>query len=151
MLPPFVLTVLKILLLVILYFFIYRAVRSLAADLYARREPKPKKQRRPPRKAARGGAPARLVMLDSSGKKVGTYRLDGTMEIGRSSSCAIRPDDTYISQVHARVAPRGEGWVVEDMGSTNGTYLNQRRVQVPTGIEPGDRIRVGKTVLEVRR
>lgn len=150
MIPPFVLTVLKILLLVLLYFFIYRAVRSLAADLYERRTRAPK-ERRPPRRTGKGGAPARLVMLDSGGKKAGTYKLEGSLQIGRSGSCQIRPEDTYISQVHARVAPRGDGWVVEDMGSTNGTYLNQRRVQVPTKIEAGDRIRIGKTVLEVRR
>lgn len=148
--PPFVLTVLKILLLAILYFFIYRAVRAIVADLYGRggrREGRGREAR-----PARGGKgePRRLVVVDQQGRKVATHRLDGTLQIGRSPACQIRPDDTYLSQVHARVAPRGDGWVVEDLGSTNGTYLNRRKVAVPTRIAPGDRIRLGKTVLEVR-
>ena len=144
--PPFVLTVLKILLLVLLYFFIYRAVRSLTADLYVRR----REGRREPKATTRRGEPRRVVLLDADGKKQATYALDGPLQIGRADSCEIRPKDTYLSHVHARLAPRGEGWVVEDLGSTNGTFLNQRKVQVPTPIAPGDRIRVGKSVLEVR-
>ena len=153
--PPFVLTVLKVLLLLLLYFFIYRAIRTIAADLYGGRR-RERRRTREPRPARRGrigrGEPRQLVMIDGMGRKVSTHRLDGgTIQIGRDPSCQIRPDDTYISQRHARIARRGEGWVVEDLGSTNGTYLNQRKVAVPTRIEPGDRIRVGKTVLEVRR
>ena len=148
--PPFVLTVLKILLLLLLYFFIYRAVRSITSDLYGRRERGGRQKTRPVRRP-RGGAPKRVVLLDPGGKKVGSHPLAGTLQIGRAKSCKIRPDDSYISEVHAQIAPRGDGWVVEDMGSTNGTYLNQRKITVPTPIAAGDRIRVGKSVLEVRR
>lgn len=148
--PPFVITVLKVLLLLLLYFFLYRAVRSIAADLYPRAERRGREPR--PARARKGrGRPGRVVVLGPEGNKVGTYRLERAMQIGRDATCEIRPPDTYISQVHARLAPRGDGWVVEDMGSTNGTYLNQRKVQVPTRIAPGDRIRLGKTVLEVRK
>jgi hypothetical protein len=150
--PPFVLTVLKFLLLALLYFFIWRAVRAIAADLYGRGRER-RRGRGEPKPARRSGKgqPKRVVMIDDKGRQVSTFRLDGALQIGRSSACQIRPEDTYISQVHARIAPRGDGWVVEDMGSTNGTYLNQRKVAVPTEIAPGDRIRIGKTVLEVRR
>lgn len=148
--PPFVLTVLKVLLLLLLYFFLYRAVRSITADLYPRGERR-RREPRPPRSRRGRGQPRRVVVLGPQGEKVGTYRLEGPLQVGRDSTCEIRPPDTYISQVHARLAPRGDGWVVEDMGSTNGTYLNQRKVQVPTRIAPGDRIRIGKTVLEVRK
>lgn len=149
--PPFVLTVLKILLLALLYFFIYRAVRAIVADLYgrgARREARSGGQGRPARTGR--GEPKRLVVMDQQGRKLETHRLDGTLQIGRSPACQIRPDDTYLSQVHARVARRGDGWVVEDLGSTNGTYLNKRKVTAPTPIAPGDRIRLGRTILEVR-
>lgn len=149
--PPFVLTVLKILLLLLLYFFLYRAVRSITADLYAGGRERRRREPKAPRARRGRGQPGRVVVLSPEGKKVGAYRLEGALQIGRDASCEIRPPDTYISQVHARLAPRGEGWVVEDMGSTNGTYLNQRKVQVPTRISPGDRIRLGKTVLEVRK
>ncbi|MGH2724014.1 MAG: FHA domain-containing protein FhaB/FipA [Actinomycetota bacterium] len=153
--PPFVLTVLKISLLVLLYFFLYRAVRVVVLDLYG-----PRQQRRPAGRPApsrsrpgkRGrGTPTKVVMLDQRGARVSTHRLSGTLQIGRATSCQIRPDDTYISQLHAKIFDRNGSWVVEDLGSTNGTYLNQRKVTVPTEIGPGDRIRVGKTILEVRR
>lgn len=149
--PPFVLTVLKILLLLLLYFFVYRAVRTISADL-AGGGGRGGRRSREPRGSRRGGRgePGRLLMTDASGN-TSTFRLNGPMEIGRDDACAIRPEDTYISQTHARVAQQGDGWVVEDLGSTNGTYLNQRKVAVPTRIHVGDRIRVGKTVLEVRK
>ena len=150
--PPFVLTVLKIALLVLLYFFIWRAVRTVALDLYggATRERRAKPADPAPRRRGRG-APSRVVVVSTNGGKGTTHRLAGTLEIGRASSCAIRPDDTYVSQQHARISNRGGTWVVEDLGSTNGTYLNQRKVTVPTEISVGDRIRIGKTVLEVRK
>ena len=151
--PPFVLTVLKIVLLVLLYFFVWRAVRAVTVDLYGGRErrtrPAQPKQKQPRRQ--RRGAPTRVVVLDEKGSKLSTHRLTGTLQIGRGSSCQIRPNDTYVSQMHAKISDRNGSWVVEDLGSTNGTYLNQRKVTVPTEISPGDRIRIGKTSLEVRK
>ena len=151
--PPFVLTVLKIVLLVLLYFFVWRAVRAVTVDLYGGRErrtrPAQPKQRQPRR--PRRGAPSKVVVLDERGSKISTHRLAGTLQIGRASSCQIRPNDTYVSQMHAKISNRNGSWVVEDLGSTNGTYLNQRKVTVPTELSPGDRIRIGKTSLEVRK
>jgi pSer/pThr/pTyr-binding forkhead associated (FHA) protein len=147
--PPFVLTILKVALLALLYLFIWRAVRAVVRDV----APKERTPRTPaktsPRK--RRGAPTKVVLLSARGGRVSTHRLSGTVEIGRAASCAIRPEDTYISQEHARISNRNGSWVLEDLGSTNGTYLNQRRITVPTEISAGDQIRVGKTVLEVRR
>jgi pSer/pThr/pTyr-binding forkhead associated (FHA) protein len=152
-LPPFVLTVLQIALLVLLYFFVWRAVRTVVVDLYGPRESRRSRKAEPrPKPARRGrGSPTKVVVVDERGGKVGTHRLSGTLQIGRASSCQIRLTDTYISQLHAKISERNGSWVVEDLGSTNGTYLNQRKVTVPTELSPGDRIRVGKTVLEVRR
>ncbi|MGH2710663.1 MAG: FHA domain-containing protein FhaB/FipA [Actinomycetota bacterium] len=148
--PAFVLTVLKIALLAFLYFFIWRAVRAVVIDLYGPREKRPRGERQRP--ARRGkGAPTKLVVLDANGNRVSTHRLSGTLEIGRDASCQIRPEDTYLSQKHARVFNRNGSWVVEDLGSTNGTYLNQQKVTVPSQLSPGDRIRIGKTVIEVRK
>jgi hypothetical protein len=148
--PPFVLTVLKISLLVLLYLFIWRSVRAIVLDLYG-----PRRSRRTNAKEAaparRRNVPTRVVVLNERGGKAGSYRLNGTLEIGRAASCEIRPEDTYISQQHARISSRNGDWVVEDLGSTNGTYLNQRRVTAPAELSPGDRIRVGKTTIEVRR
>jgi hypothetical protein len=151
--PPFVLTVLKIVLLLLLYFFVWRAVRAVVLDLYGGRvrERRPRTGEPKPKRGRQRGAATKLVVLDANGGRVSTHRLAGTIQIGRGKQCDIQPDDTYVSQVHARVSNRNGSWVVEDLGSTNGTYLNQRKVSGPTGISPGDRIRIGKTVLEVRR
>ena len=151
--PPFVLTVLKIVLLLLLYFFVWRAVRAVVLDLYGGRtqERRPRGAEPRPRRARGRGAPSKIVVLDANGGRISTHRLSGTIQIGRGSQCDVRPDDTYVSQLHAKISDRNGSWVVEDLGSTNGTYLNQRKVTAPTGISPGDRIRIGKTVLEVRK
>jgi hypothetical protein len=151
--PPFVLTVLKIVLLLLLYFFVWRAVRAVVLDLYGGRirERRPRAAEPKPKRGRARGAPSKIVVLDADGGRVSTHKLTGTIQIGRGKQCEIQPDDTYVSQVHARISNRNGSWVVEDLGSTNGTYLNQRKVAGPTGISPGDRIRIGKTVLEVRR
>ena len=73
------------------------------------------------------------------------------LQIGRSESCQIVLQDTYASQMHARVYPKDGEWFVEDLGSTNGTYLNRAKVSHPAPVGPGDEIRIGKTTLEVRR
>lgn len=152
--PPFVLAVLKFILLAFLYVFVYRAIRAILADLRGR---PPKQQRTPKRQAAKpraktrrssGGTPGKIIVR--AGGKPMTHRLRGTIEIGRADSCDVRLDDTYASQVHAKIFERNGAWAVEDLGSTNGTYLNQRRLSVPTEIAAGDEIRIGKTVLEVR-
>ena len=149
--PPFVLTVMKVSLLVMLYFFIYRAIRAIAVDLYGRRERRSRggARTRPIRRVK--AAPTKIVVLDEGGGKSGTYRLTGALQIGRDASCDISLSDTYASQQHARISDRNGSWVIEDLGSTNGTYLNQRKVTVPTALAPGDSIRIGKTVLEVRK
>jgi len=152
---PFVLSVLKYSLLVLVYFFIYRAVRSMAIDLSGRRTSTDKETAatRAPKaaKPPRGKAPTTVVVHAPDAKKPTTFRLSGPLEIGRADSCAIRLDDTYVSQQHARLSPRDGACLVEDLGSTNGTYVNDRRVQAPVEAKTGDVVRVGKTVLELRR
>ena len=153
---PFVLSVLKYALLVLLYFFVFRALRSVATDVSGRRRGATSQMQTPvaaaPAKASRGGrAPTQVVVHDAGRDKATTVRLSGPTDIGRGNGCAIRLEDTYVSQMHARLADRDGGWYVEDLGSTNGTYLNDRRVQAPVQVHAGDVVRVGKTVLELRR
>jgi pSer/pThr/pTyr-binding forkhead associated (FHA) protein len=153
---PFVLSVLKYSLLVLLYFFIFRAVRSVALDVAGRRRERAAGPGRPaaaaPARASKGGKPpSQVVVHDPDAPKPRTVRLSGSTQIGRADDCAIRLADTYVSQMHSRLFGKDGGWYVEDLGSTNGTFLNDRRVVQPVEVHAGDIVKVGKTVLELRR
>jgi pSer/pThr/pTyr-binding forkhead associated (FHA) protein len=154
---PFVLSVLKYALLVLLYFFVFRAVRSVAVEIAGRRRERGTTQMRtpstaPPAKPSKGGKPpTQVVVHEADGGKARTVRLSGSVEIGRRDGCAVRLSDTYVSQVHARLYGENGTWYVEDLGSTNGTFLNDARVSSPVEVHAGDVVKVGKTILELRR
>ena len=76
--------------------------------------------------------------------------MNGEVTIGRAASCHITLDDTYISQLHARVMPDAGGIAIEDLGSTNGTYLNRQRVTSKVIASIGDRLQLGGIVMELR-
>ena len=107
--------------------------------------------------AAPGGAPApapapvagQLVVVEPAAQRGRTYQVGSELSIGRAAGCQIAIDDTYVSQVHARVFARAGNYVVEDLGSTNGTYLNRKKVAGPMTMQRGDRLEVGNTVLEL--
>jgi pSer/pThr/pTyr-binding forkhead associated (FHA) protein len=88
---------------------------------------------------------------EPDGTKARTVRLKGSTQIGREAGCAVRLSDTYVSQVHARLYGENGAWFVEDLGSTNGTFLNDRKVTSAVEVHAGDVVKVGKTVLELRR
>jgi pSer/pThr/pTyr-binding forkhead associated (FHA) protein len=154
--PPFVLTVLKVVFLALLYFFIYRAIRSVVADIRpvgrtsgGRAQGGRDKQIAKPKGG--GKAPRSLVVLDEQGSKVETVQLNGTLQVGRAEACQIRLPDTYASSFHARIYNRDGSWYIEDLGSTNGTYLNHRRITAPAELRAGDKVKIGKTTLDLRR
>src|SRR3954462_4692960 len=77
--------------------------------------------------------------------------LDSVVDIGREPSLALHLDaDTQISRRHARISVQGGQVVAEDLGSTNGTYVNDQPISSPRALNPGDKVRVGLTVLELR-
>jgi pSer/pThr/pTyr-binding forkhead associated (FHA) protein len=155
--PPFVLDVLKYAFLTLLYFFVYQSLRSTAVDLAgggrgrASRSDAPAVSQREARRArGRTKTPRKLVVVDGGGGKPGTIRLEEALQVGRAEACQIRLGDTYISQFHARLFPRDGTWYIEDLGSTNGTYLNQRKLTGPSEVHAGDVVRLGKTTLELK-
>ena len=153
--PPFALTVLKVAFLALLYFFVYRAIRSVALDLRTAgpAAPAPGRPSAPRQSAtsAKSKPPRSILVTDERGAKIMTKGLDGSVQIGRGESCHVKLSDTYVSTAHARIFDKNGSWYVEDLGSTNGTYLNQRRITAPAEVHAGDRVKVGKTTLELRR
>lgn len=151
--PTIVLDLLKYVFLAVLYIFVGRAVRAIYQELRPAKTPRaaPAGTQRP-RSTRRGGkVPGKVKLIPPDGKEGKTYELDGELLIGRADKCHIVLDDDYASQVHARIFPRGESFLIEDMGSTNGTYLNRQKITSPTETFRGDKIKIGKTVLEMRR
>jgi pSer/pThr/pTyr-binding forkhead associated (FHA) protein len=88
-----------------------------------------------------------IVEGDDAGRQT---PLDRALEIGREASTGLPLDDEQTSRRHARVAPQGDHAVVEDLGSTNGTYLNGQPIEGERTLRPGDRLRIGLTVFELR-
>jgi pSer/pThr/pTyr-binding forkhead associated (FHA) protein len=79
---------------------------------------------------------------------------DGLAEVtvGRAAGCGLAlTEDTFVSQLHARLFRTDGTWQIEDLGSTNGTFLNRRKISGPQSLHVGDRVQVGRTVLEVSR
>jgi pSer/pThr/pTyr-binding forkhead associated (FHA) protein len=157
--PPIFLLAVKVAFLVVLYLFVARAVRAVVLDVFGPRAERRRPRSRPtapsrPVPRAGPGRPARrqpreLVVTDEGGRR--TVPLNGPMTVGRAATCDVVLADTYVSNVHARIYDRDGGWWLEDLGSTNGTYVNRTRVSTPTAVGPGDEIRMGKATLELRR
>jgi hypothetical protein len=94
----------------------------------------------------------RLVVLDPPGYRGRAFELADELTVGRAVGCGVAlPDDTFVSTLHARVFRRDGSLFVEDLGSTNGTFVNDRPVTSTVPIRVGDRLQVGKTVLELSR
>ncbi|MFF9339155.1 MULTISPECIES: FHA domain-containing protein [unclassified Streptomyces] len=171
------LTVMRLGFLAVLWLFVIVAVQVIRSDLFGtrvtqrgsrRQEARPQQSGRqpaaPPQQRgqqpqpsggggrSRRGAPTKLVV--SEGTLTGTtVALQGqTITLGRAHDSTIVLDDDYASSRHARIYPDRDGqWIVEDLGSTNGTYLDRTRLTTATPIPLGAPIRIGKTVIELRK
>ena len=153
------LTILKLCLLILLYLFFLRVLRAVWAEVKAPRPvvaaggapasvaasapAKPKKQKRP------RGQPSRLTVIDPPEQRGRSFPLGQELSVGRAAGCVITLDDTYVSQLHARVFQQDGQVFVEDLGSTNGTYLNRQKVSGPMVMGRGDQLMVGNTVMEL--
>ena len=92
----------------------------------------------------------RLVVLEAPQGEVGkTYNLKDRAVIGRSSRSDVTIDDTFASSSHARILKKNNHFVLEDLGSTNGTYLEGEKINEPSPLKTGSRIRIGNTLLEL--
>ncbi len=164
--PDPVLTLLKYVFLAILYLFFLRVLRAVWVET---REPKPAPLPAPgampaaaaPAPAAPGAGkgatngavgPEKLVVVSPDDMKGTEFPIGGEATVGRAGGCAVLLSaDTFVSQLHARVFRRDGSIFVEDLGSTNGTFLNGKKVSAPVSIRTGDTIQFGRTTLEVRK
>jgi FHA domain len=152
-----VLTVLKFCFLALLYLFLFRVVRltlrelrapAVTAEGPAAPQAAPAAPRRERRPDGRGAL--RLRVLEPAGRRGEVHVIDRELTVGRGAGCAIvLGDDTYVSQLHARLFQQnGEGYI-EDLGSTNGTYVNGKPITGATRLRRGDHVQFGQTVAEV--
>ncbi len=152
------LTVIKVLFLALLWVFILSAVSVIRSDLFGKTVAAPDQPRAqelesplPPQQKTRRGRGAPRVVTITQGNQAGTTaRLSlGMVLIGRGADCQLILDDDYVSTRHARIVAGDSGIYVEDLGSTNGTYVNGQRITAPTSVSLVDSVRIGKTVMRL--
>lgn len=150
--PTIVLDLLKYLFLVVLYIFVARAVRAVYLELKPAAAPVPRAPAPARAPGRKGKAPRRVAVVEGEALRGKSFELSDELTIGRAEKChLVLGDDPYVSQVHARIFVKDGAVMVEDLGSTNGTYLNRRRITAPVEAQRGDRVKIGKTVLELKR
>jgi hypothetical protein len=153
------LTVLKVLFLALLWLFILSAVSVIRSDLFGRTVPAPDGQPQeleppaapPPQPRGRRprGEPRIFAITQGNQAGLSAELAGGVIMIGRGADCQLILDDDYVSTRHARVVRGDNGIYGEDLGSTNGTYVNGQRITAPTTITLADTIRIGKTILKL--
>jgi hypothetical protein len=152
--PTIVLDLLKYAFLAMLYIFVWRAVRAIYVEMRGTaRQPVPRGAPQPAPASARRPkqTPKKAVIVEGAQMKGQAFDLDDEITIGRSEKNRLRLEDSYVSQAHARIFPQGDKVMVEDMGSTNGTYVNRSRITAPTELVRGDKLKIGRTVMEMRK
>ncbi|MDN5918887.1 MAG: FHA domain-containing protein [Pseudonocardia sp.] len=139
--------------LALLWLFVLLALQVVRSDLYAAsglRAVLPGRSRAKAKAGGRSRAPRQLLVTQGplAGSRI---TLDSRpILIGRADDSTLKLDDDYASTRHARISQQGEEWYVEDLGSTNGTYLERAKVTGPTRVPLGVPVRIGKTVIELR-
>ncbi len=104
---------------------------------------------RSPNRTRRRRGPRHLMVVAPESLEGLTVAVEDEITLGRAAGCGITVDDGHVSPLHARLFRAGGHLVVEDLGSTNGTYVNRERVESPTALGSGDHLQVGDIVLEL--
>ncbi|MGN6781557.1 MAG: FHA domain-containing protein FhaB/FipA [Marmoricola sp.] len=145
--------------LAVLWIFVLAAISVIRSDMFGTRvsrqqaatSRKAARQRRAKPVRTRRGEPSQVVIVEGGNTGEVVALGDAPLLIGRGTDAAIRLDDDYVSTRHARIVGSAGQWMVEDLGSTNGTYVGSRRITQPTVLGVGSQVRIGKTVLELRK
>jgi pSer/pThr/pTyr-binding forkhead associated (FHA) protein len=154
-------TVIRLGFLAVLWLFVLTTVSVMRSDLFGTRPvgarpvpvpPPPRQPKAVKQPKSRRGTPSRLVVTAGALSGTAVTLTEGQpVNLGRAPDSTLVLDDDYASNRHARIYPSNGQWLVEDMGSTNGTYLGRDRVLGPTPVPLGVPIRIGKTTFELRK
>lgn len=136
--PALFLNLLKLIFIALVYLFLWQVVRAIGTHL-ALGTP-----RRSPRQATE------VVVVRSEQLAGKRFDISGPFVVGRSPDADLVIDDPYASDLHLRFGVHEGQMVLHDLGSTNGTYVNGRRVVAPMDLSKGDTVQIGRTILEVR-
>jgi len=136
-LPDIILALLRIIFLGLVYLFVWQVARAIGSHLGISVR----------RKRKEG---SRVLFVRSETQRGQEFEVSDVMVMGRSDETDVVLDDPYASEFHLRLVAQENGMMLHDLGSTNGTYVNGRRVSAPTQLRRGDSIQVGKTVMEIR-
>jgi len=147
------LTAIRLGLLALLWAFIFSIVSVLRGDLYgthvvsrARGGSSPARPAKPIRRG-----PSRLAIIEGPMRGGSVPLTDNGVLIGRNPECTLVLSDDFASGRHARIYRDGDGWLIDDLGSTNGTFVGGERIGQGMPLGEGARVRIGQTVLEARK
>lgn len=135
--PDVILALLRIIFLGLVYLFVWQVARAIGSHLGISVR----------RKRKEG---SRVLFVRSESQQGREFEVSDVVVMGRSDETDVVIDDPYASEFHLRLVSQENGMMLHDLGSTNGTYVNGRRVSAPTELKRGDTIQVGKTVMEIR-
>lgn len=135
--PDIILALLRIIFLGLVYLFVWQVARAIGSHLGISVR----------RKRKEG---SRVLFVRSETQQGQEFEVGDVVVLGRSEETDVVLDDPYASEFHLRLVSQENGMMLHDLGSTNGTYVNGRRVSAPTELKRGDTIQVGKTVMEIR-
>ncbi len=135
--PDIILALLRIIFLGLIYLFVWQVARAIGsqAGISIRRKRK---------------EGSRVLFVRSESQQGQEFEVKDVIVMGRSEETDVVLDDPYASEFHLRLVAQENGLMLHDLGSTNGTYVNGRRVSAPTELRRGDTIQVGKTVMEIK-
>jgi pSer/pThr/pTyr-binding forkhead associated (FHA) protein len=148
------LALIKIGFLALLWLFVLSSVSVIRSDMFGERVDTASAARsaKPPKSGKRRrGAPTRLLISEGSNAGVAVPLGTEPILLGRGADATVRLDDDYVSTRHARFVPHGDDWYVEDLGSTNGTYIGSQRITTPMVVSTGVQVRLGKTIAELKK
>lgn len=135
--PDVILALLRIIFLGLVYLFVWQVARAIGSHLGIS-----------VRRRRKEGS--RVLFVRSESQQGQEFEVGDVVVMGRSHETDVVLDDPYASDFHLRLVSQEGGMVLHDLGSTNGTYVNGRRVSAPAELKRGDSIQVGKTVMEIR-